>query len=90
MLSKALELWAFRVSILCKSIQAKAGTWNQGKGGKVGNLGRESVGKDWNIPGTLVLKGYQFTIVLGLNWHPDLKVLVYIYIFLIFSDFRRF
>ena len=24
MLSKALELWAFRVSTLCKSIQAKA------------------------------------------------------------------
>ena len=24
MLSKALELWAFRVSVLCKSIQSKA------------------------------------------------------------------
>ena len=24
MLSKALELWAFRVSTLCKSVQAKA------------------------------------------------------------------
>ena len=24
MLSKALELWAFRVAVLCKSVQAKA------------------------------------------------------------------